>query len=112
MGKRDESYSKGGALHPLDLENQKDINIRKHDNNANKHLGIENSPRVPDKHSSALANVTGEKKQKEDRYDLDKQAAKENFAAIDKNPLGQRIFTHVAQTSTAIQVAWSHPQNF
>ena len=23
-----------------------------------------------------------------------------------------RVFTHVAQTSTAIQVAWSHPSNF
>ena len=62
MGKRDESYQNGGALPPLDFENQKDINIRKHENNTNKHLGVENSPRLPDKNSSIIANAAGEKK--------------------------------------------------
>jgi hypothetical protein len=28
------------------------------------------------------------------------------------DPLTVRQFTHVAQTATAIQVAWSHPSNF
>ena len=33
---------------------------------------------------------------KEDKNELDKQAIKENYAAIDLNPLGQRVFTHIA----------------
>lgn len=31
---------------------------------------------------------------------------------LDQNYILKRHFTHIAQTSTAIQVAWSHPQNF
>ena len=36
----------------------------------------------------------------------------ENQTLINTNPLHQRCFTNVSQTSTSIQVAWSHPQNF
>lgn len=46
------------------------------------------------------------------QVDPEKQAIKENMALIEKNCLAPRVFTHVAQTSTAIQVAWSHPANF
>ena len=44
--------------------------------------------------------------------DSEKQIMKDNMAVIESNCLSPRIFTHVAQTSTAIQVAWSHPSNF
>jgi len=44
--------------------------------------------------------------------DPEKQAIKDNMAQIESNCLLPRVFTHVAQTSTAIQVAWSHPSNF
>lgn len=44
--------------------------------------------------------------------DNEKAVVKENMTQIEQNPLSKRIFTHVAQTSTAIQVAWSHPANF
>ena len=47
-----------------------------------------------------------------DGFELDKTILKHNIAQIEENPLSLRIFTHVAQTSTAIQVAWSHPSNF
>lgn len=30
---------------------------------------------------------------------------------LNNDPLFKRSFTHIAQTSTAIQVAWSHPSN-
>jgi hypothetical protein len=57
---------------------------------------------------------TGQDKVKElkDGFELDKNILKTNLAQIEENPLAMRIFTHVAQTSTAIQVAWSHPVNF
>ena len=47
-----------------------------------------------------------------DGFELDKSILKVNIHQIEENPLAMRIFTHVAQTSTAIQVAWSHPANF
>lgn len=47
-----------------------------------------------------------------DGFELDKALLKTNMLQIEENPLAMRIFTHVAQTSTAIQVAWSHPANF
>ena len=42
----------------------------------------------------------------------EKQVIKDNMAEIEQDCLAPRVFTHVAQTSTAIQVAWSHPSNF
>lgn len=47
-----------------------------------------------------------------DGFELEKALLKTNMLQIEENPLAMRIFTHVAQTSTAIQVAWSHPANF
>ena len=76
------------------------------------HGGIENSPRLSGQNSSIVGSLPIHKEKKDDRYEQDKQVIKDNYAAIDLNPLGQRVFTHVAQTTTAIQVAWSHPQNF
>lgn len=46
------------------------------------------------------------------QVDPEKLVIKENIAMIEQNCLASRVFTHVAQTSTAIQVAWSHPSNF
>jgi len=41
-----------------------------------------------------------------------KRERQENQLQINDNPLHQRVFTNISQTSTSIQVAWSHPQNF
>ena len=49
----------------------------------------------------------------ETTFDLKKQREKaDNQTLINRDPLHSRLFTSITQTSTSIQVAWSHPQNF
>ena len=59
-----------------------------------------------------MNNLVPAAKEKKSSTDPVKQMIKDNMAQIEQNCLLPRVFTHVAQTSTAIQVAWSHPSNF
>lgn len=70
-----------------------------------------NDPGKADGPRASITPTNAETKFK-DGFELDKNTLKTNMAKIEENPLAMRIFTHVAQTSTAIQVAWSHPANF
>ena len=48
----------------------------------------------------------------ENQHELSNLQQDDYQQVLDQNPLFRRQFTHIAQTSTAIQVAWSHPTNF
>jgi hypothetical protein len=67
-------------------------------------------PEAPNRASMTPTNA--EQNKFKDGFELEKAVLKNNMTKIEENPLAMRIFTHVAQTSTAIQVAWSHPTNF
>ena len=71
----------------------------------------ENSPKLT-RNQSALGKDRDRSLLGLSQIDSEKAVIKENMSLIEQNPLGRRVFTHVAQTSTAIQVAWSHPANF
>ena len=59
-----------GALHPLDLENQNEFNIRKQENASKQHQGVENSPRLNGKAGSVVGSLPVHKDGKrEDRFD-------------------------------------------
>lgn len=72
----------------------------------------ESSPRVSRNRISMNNLAAANKDRASQVLDAEKQAIKDNMALIESNCLLPRVFTHVAQTSTAIQVAWSHPSNF
>lgn len=56
--------------------------------------------------------VRSQNEVRKDGFELEPTNLVQNQQIIDENPLAMRIFTHVGTTSTAIQVAWSHPTNF
>jgi len=65
------------------------------------------SPRA--NHSSQVINGLKEKIREAVGEEADRELLAKNFEELNANPIAARIFTHMAQTSTAIQVAWSHP---
>jgi len=76
-----------------DLSNANDLQNQKNGN-------IDSSPRLS-RNQISMNNLVAAK---QDRLqsDPEKQIIKENMAIIEQNCLAPRVFTHVAQTSTAI----------